>query len=189
MQTLFINEEIKYTGEQLSPHWIYRNYNIMGNAIIAFIGECEVNLNHMVDIEDVINNEPIYSKKMLNIIEENFNSTLVETVYKQRLLVTITKELIEKNNNKINIKRSGDDLYIGDKKLSVSIATKSITSTLIHFGLNIDASGAPVNAAELTKDAGIIDIKKFALELINKYKEETEDISLSACKVRGVFNE
>ena len=84
MQTLFINEEIKYTGEQLSPHWIYKNYNIMGNAIVAFIGECEVNLNHMVDIEDVINNEPIYSKKMLNIIEENFNSTLVETVYKQR---------------------------------------------------------------------------------------------------------
>lgn len=186
MQTLFIDKKIKYTGEQLAPHYIYKNYNLKGNAIIAFIGECEVNLNHMVDIEDVINNEPIYSKKMLNIIEENFNSSLVEMVYKQRLLVTITKELIEKKNDKIKIERNGDDLYIDNKKLSVSIATKSITSTLIHFGLNIDASGAPVNAAELIKDAGIKDIKEFAIELINKYKEETENINLAACKVRGV---
>ena len=73
METLFINEEIKYTGVQLAPHWIYKNYNIMGNAIVSFIGECEVKLDHMVDIEDVINNEPIYSIKMLSFIEENFN--------------------------------------------------------------------------------------------------------------------
>ena len=58
METLFTDKEIKYTGEQLSPHWIYKNFNIMGDAIVSFIGECEVNLNHMVDIEDVINNEP-----------------------------------------------------------------------------------------------------------------------------------
>ncbi len=187
MQTLVIDKEIKYTGEQLSPHWIYKNFNIMGNAIVAFIGECEVNLNHMVDIEDVINNEPIYSRKMLNIIEENFDSSLVETVFKQRLLVTITKELIEKNNPKVNIIRSGDDLYINGKKLSVSIATKSITSTLIHFGLNIISEGAAVKAADLTNDAHITDIKKFATELLQTYNNEVQDIRLAASKVRGVI--
>jgi len=187
MQTLFIDKEIKYTGEQLSPHWIYKNFNIMGDAIVSFIGECQVNLEHMVDIEDVVNNEPIYSKKMLNIIEENFNSSLVEMVYKQRLLVTITKELIEKNYPSVNIRRSGDDLYIDDKKLSVSIATKSITSTLIHFGLNIDAEGAPVNAADLLNDAGIKNVKQFAQDLLSLYKDETMDINLAASKVRGVM--
>lgn len=187
MNTLFIDKEIKYTGVQLAPHWIYKNFNIMGNAIVSFIGECEVKLDHMVDIEDVINNEPIYSKKMLSFIEENFNSSLEEMVYKQRLLVTITKELIEHKNPSIKVIRSGDDLYIDNKKLSVSIATKSITSTLIHFGLNIDAENAPVNAADLVKDAKITDIKQFAKELLDKYKEETEDISLAACKVRGVL--
>lgn len=186
MQTLFIDKEIKYTGEQLSPHWIYKTFNIMGNAIVAFIGECEVKLEHMVDIEDVINNEPIYSKKMLSIIEENFNSSLVEMVYKQRLLVTITKELIEKNYPTVNIRRSGDDLFINNKKLSVSIATKSITSTLIHFGLNIDANGAPVDAADLQKDIGITDIKQFALDILTAYKNETTDINFAASKVRGV---
>ena len=178
METLFIEKDIKYTGEQLSPHWIYKNFKIMGNAIVSFIGECEVNLNHMVDIEDVINNEPIYSSKMLSFIEENFSSTLVEAVYRQRLLVTITKELIF---------RSGDDLYINNKKLSVSIATKSITSTLIHFGININAEKAPVKAADLINDAGIKDIKKFSQELLKLYKEEVIDINKSACKVRGVI--
>ena len=161
METLYTDKEIKYTGIQLSPHWIYKNFNIIGNAVVAFIGECEVNLNHMVDIEDVINNEPIYSSKMLSFIEENFSSTLIEAVYRQRLLVTITKELIEKINPSVKIIRSGDDLYINKKKLSVSIATKSITSTLIHFGLNISAENAPVNAADLINDAGIKDISLF----------------------------
>lgn len=187
MQTLFIDKEIDYTGVQLSPHWIYKNFNIMGNAIVAFVGACNVPLEHMVDIEDVVNDEPIYSKKMLSIIEENFNSSLVEMVYKQRLLVTITKELIEKNYPSVNITRSGDDLFVNGKKLSVSIATKSITSTLIHFGLNIDAEGAPVNAADLTKDVGIVDIEKFALDLLYLYQEEVKDINLAASKVRGVI--
>ena len=187
MKTFFIDKEIKYTGAELAPHWIYKNFNIMGNAIVAFIGECEVNLNHMVDIEDVINQEPIYSRKMLNIIEENFNSSLVEMVYKQRLLVTITKELIEKEFPNVKIRRNGDDLFINDKKLSVSIATKSITSTLIHFGLNIEAEGAAVKASDLTNDAGIKDIKEFAVKLLNTYKDETQDIELAASKVRGVI--
>ena len=187
MKTLFIDKEIKYTGEQLSPHWIYKNFNIMGNAIVAFIGECEVKLDHMVDIEDVINNEPIYSKKMLNIIVEDFNSSLIEMVYKQRLLVTITKEIIEKDYPSVKIRRNGDDLFVNDKKLSVSIATKSITSTLIHFGLNIEAEGAPINASDLMSDVGVTDIKQFALEILSYYKEEVEDINLAASKVRGVI--
>ena len=187
MQTLFIEKEIKYIGEQLSPHWIYKNFNIMGNAIVSFVGECDVNLAHMVDIEDVINNEPIYSKLMLSFIEESFNSTLVEMVYKQRLLVTITKELIEKKYPQVKIRRSGDDLFVNDKKLSVSIATKSITSTLIHFGLNINAEGAPVNAADLSSDIGITDVKQFALEILETYKNEVNDINFAKSKVRGVI--
>ena len=187
MNTLFIDKEIKYVGTQLAPHWIYKNFNIMGNAIVAFIGECEVTLDHMVDVEDVINNEPIYSKKMLSFIEESFDSSLVEMVFKQRLLVTITKEIIEKRNSNVKIVRNGDDLYINNKKLSVSIATKSITSTLIHFGLNIESQGAPIAAADLVHDALIDDIKEFALEIMETYKEEISDIKFAASKVRGVI--
>jgi len=50
MKTLLINENIKYEGWQLAPHWIYKNFKIMGDAIVAFKGECEVKLTEMVDI-------------------------------------------------------------------------------------------------------------------------------------------
>ena len=94
MITKYIDEEIKYVGSQLSPHWIYKNYKLQGDVIVAFCGECEVKLTEMVDIEDVINNEPIYSKYMLSFITEQFNVNLIEGVFRQRLLMCIIKEEI-----------------------------------------------------------------------------------------------
>ena len=92
MKTLFIDKKIKYIGSQLAPHWIYKNFKIQGDAIVAFVGECEVKLTEMVDIEDVINNEPIYSKYMLSFITEQFNIELVEGVFRQRLLICIIRK-------------------------------------------------------------------------------------------------
>ena len=184
MHTKLIDKEIKYIGSQLAPHWIYKNFKLQGDAIVAFIGECEVALTEMVDIEDVINNEPIYSKSMLSFITEQFNVNLVEGVFRQRLLICIIKELLEERG--IFVVRNGDDLMINGKKLSVSIATKSTTSILIHTGLNILSEGAPVKASGLTSELGIVDIKEFALEVMKRYAEELEDINLASTKVRGV---
>lgn len=184
MKTKFIDEEIKYIGSQLAPHWIYKNFKIQGDAIVTFIGECEVKLTDMVDIEDVINNEPIYSKYMLSFISEQFNIGLVEGVLRQRLLINIIKELLEEKG--VYVVRNGDDLMIDGRKLSVSIATKSITSVLIHTGLNIISEGAPVKAAGLQSELGIKDIKEFAYTVMKRYADELEDINLAATKVRGV---
>ena len=184
MKTKFIDEEIKYIGSQLAPHWIYKNFKIQGDAIVAFQGECEVKLTEMVDIEDVINNEPIYSKYMLSFITEQFGISLSEGVFRQRLLMCIIKELLEGKG--IIVTRNGDDLIIDGRKLSVSIATKSITSVLIHTGLNILSEGAPILASGLTSELGIIDTKAFALEVMKRYAEELEDIQYACTKVRGV---
>ena len=184
MHTKLIEKEIKYIGSQLAPHWIYKNFKLQGDAIVAFIGECEVALTEMVDIEDVINNEPIYSKSMLSFITEQFNVNLVEGVFRQRLLICIIKELLEERG--IFVVRNGDDLMIDGRKLSVSIATKSTTSILIHTGLNILSEGAPIKASGLTSELGITDIKEFALEVMKRYSEELEDINLASTKVRGV---
>lgn len=187
MQTKFVEEEIKYTGSELSPHWIYKKLNLCGDAIVAFIGECEVKLSEMVDIEDVLNNEPIYSKKMLHFIVEHFNSSLTEAVLRQRLLVSIAKEVIESQRGDIKIKRDGDDLFFKDGKLSVSIASKSITSTLIHFGMNIFSEGTPVKASGLTTDMGLTNIKNIAQDIIERYNCENEEIIKAISKVRGVY--
>lgn len=180
MHTKFIESEIKYTGLELSPHWIYKKFHLQGDAIVAFCGECEVKLSEMVDIEDVINNEPIYSKNMLSFIAEHFNIGLIEGVFRQRLLITIIKETLEGQN--IKVIRNGDDLFVEGKKLSVSIATKSLTSVLIHVGINIDPTGAPVDAIGLDY-LKIRNIKDFASDIMIKYSQEIDDIILASTKV------
>jgi uncharacterized protein len=186
MHTKFIvtdtGQEIKYTGEELAPHWIYKNFHLQGDAVVVFCGECEVKLTEMVDIEDVINNEPIYSKNMLSFIVEHFNIGLVEGVIRQRLLICIIKEALEELG--INALRSGDDLFVDGKKLSVSIATKSLTSVLIHVGLNIDPTGAPVDAIGLDF-LKIRNIEEFANNVMLKYSQEIDDIILASTKVTG----
>lgn len=187
MKTKFIEEEIKYTGEELAPHWIYKNFHLQGDSIVAFVGECEVKLTEMVDIEDVINNEPIYSKSMLSFIVEQFNIGLVEGIIRQRLLICIIKETIEQftaHSTLFTLERSGDDIFVNGKKLSVSIATKSLTSVLIHVGINIDPSGAPVDAIGLDF-LKILDIKEFAQTIMVKYTQEINDIILASTKVTG----
>ena len=184
MKTLLTDKTIKYEGWQLAPHWIYKNFKIMGDAIVAFKGECEVKLSEMVDIEDVINDEPIYSKNMLSFITEQFNVDLVEGVFRQRLLICIIKEALE--NRGFIVKRSGDDLFVNGKKLTVSIATKSLTSILIHTGINIDSQGAPIEACGLQNDLNISDIDGLACEIMQKYAEEIDDIIYASTKVRGV---
>ncbi|MBQ2984553.1 MAG: DUF366 family protein [Candidatus Gastranaerophilales bacterium] len=183
MKTFFIEKEIKYIGSQLAPHWIYKNFNILGDAIVAFVGEVDVNLSEMVDIEDVINNEPIYSKKMLNFIIEQFNLPLEQMVCLQRLFVSIIKEVLEEYG--AVVKRDGDDLFFDNRKLSVSIATKSTTSCLIHTALNIIKEGAPIDASDIT-ELGIKDVQKLANEIMKKYADEIESIKNACYKVRGV---
>jgi len=187
MKSKFIEEQICYTGKELAPHWIYKNFHIQGDAVVSFIGECEVKLTEMVDIEDVISNSPIYSKKMLHFIVEHFNMPLVEGVLRQRLFVNIAKEAVEAELKKGEIKRDGDDLFFNKGKLSVSIAAKSMNSVLIHFAMNIDSLGTPVHTAGLETDMNITDCKKIAQKIMLNYCKECEEILNASCKVRGVY--
>lgn len=191
MKSLFIDKEIKYIGSQLAPHWIYKNFHVLGDAIVSFIGEVDVKITEMVDIEDVISNSPIYSKKMVNFIIEQFGISLSECVLRQRFLICIIiEELRIILKDKFQIRRSGDDIFVNingkDKKLSVSIATKSTTSGLIHTALNIDPEGAPIDACGLTTDLGITNVEEFAKNVMKRYIEEDTEILEATCKVRGV---
>ena len=184
MKCIFIDKEITYTGRELSPHWIYKNFNVKGSAIVSFIGPVRVDLSEMVDIEDVINDEPISSDKMLNFIIEDFEISLHHCVTRQRLFICIIKEVLEECG--AAVKRNGDDLFFNGKKLSVSIATKSITSTLIHTALNIVSDGAPIEVSSLN-EIGIFNVKEFAIKVMDKFASEISDMDFAKSKVRGVF--
>ena len=151
----------------------------------------DVKITEMVDIEDVITDSPIYSKKMVSFIIEQFGMSLSECVVRQRFLICIIIEELRKIlGDKYIIRRSGDDIFVNidgkDKKLSVSIATKSTTSALIHTGLNIDPEGAPIDACGLSTDLGITNVEEFAKNVMRRYIEEDTEILEATCKVRGV---
>ena len=134
----------------------------------------------MVDAEDFVVNAKIKSDKMLHFIIEIFNQNLTTAVCLQRLLVTMAQNLLLENGHQL--KRKGDDLYLGNKKLSISIASCSAVSSMIHLGLNIENKGTPVPTCAL-KDFSMDPIK-FSKELMKRFSAEYISILEATKKVR-----
>lgn len=179
-------KEIKYDGRQLSSLWAFRNFGLQGDSIVCFRGGCQVELTEMVDLADVRANAPIYSEDMLHFIIEHFDMDLEKAVVRQRLFIAIIKDCLNRQA-KVDLIRKGDDLYCGERKLSVSIATASPVSTLIHTGLNVSSRNTPVPTIGLL-DMGwhSEEILKLGQAIARAYQEETGGIRLARCKVRGV---
>lgn len=182
IKTQVIQDPVSYDGSQLQSHWIYRNYKLLGDAAVAFSGEVNVNLDKMVDLADVQVKEFIYSPLMLNFLIEHFNPDLELAIYRQRMFMVCIKEELEQYE--IDVNRLGDDLYVDRGKLSISIATATTVSTLIHVGLNIETQGTPVKTIGLN-ELGITDIVSFADKVMLRYKMELEQIYEARCKVKG----
>lgn len=177
-------ERMTYDGRQLRSLWAFRTFGLQGDSVVGFAGPCRVEVDSLVDVADALKHAPIYSRDMLHFIAEHFSLDLEKTVLRQRLLVVIIKELLEERVG-VRLVRRGDDLYYQGRKLSVSIATLSPVSTLIHAGLNIVSEEAPVPAAGL-QDLGLEDISGLAMAIMKAYAAETEGVYLARCKVRGV---
>jgi uncharacterized protein len=184
LKALLIEKELKYDGTQLSSHFAYRNFGLAGDSIVAFRGSVEVNLTEMVDIEDVINKEPIASDGMLSFIIEVFDQTLAGMVCLQRLFTAILQDELNSRLLQLAVSRSGDDLFFKGRKLSVSIATVSPLSAMIHMALNIKPTGAPVSISCL--DEMGIDWHDFAEKILAKLTEEYESMQFARVKVNWI---
>ena len=184
MVTKFIEERIDYTGEQLRSHWIYERFGIPGDAMVSFIGRCDVEFDEMVDLEDVLARSPIRSERMLHFIVEHFDVDLERAILRQRLLMAIILEILNRSVGSLLFRREGDDIFSDDAKLSVSIATCSPVSTLIHVGLNITTENTPVKTAGLV-DYGI-DPKTLARSIMKAYSDEIKGMTSARVKVRWV---
>ncbi len=184
MQRVVTDSHIEYTGHQLRSLWIYDTFGIAGDAIAAFAGPCNVPTDALVDNEDRRTGSTIRAALMLHLIIEHFDDELLLAIFRQRLLIAIIKDLLQQTSNLRDLVRHGDDIFCAGEKLTVSIATISPVSTLIHTGINIDPSGAPVAAAGL-QDSGI-DYLDFADRLTAAYIAEIDSAAHARVKVRGV---
>jgi len=185
----FIEDKIGYTGKELSSHWIYKNFNLQGNALVAFIGPAQVK-EHLVDMADRKNNKDIKSSLMLHFISEYFDLDLEKTILRQRIFISLLAQEINHVRKKLSnvasrVERRGDDLYVRDKKLSVAIATLTPVSCVFHVGLNIISSGTPVKAIGLRDFS--ISPKSLATRIFKLYAHELESITMARSKVKGVL--
>ncbi|NIT36596.1 MAG: DUF366 family protein [candidate division Zixibacteria bacterium] len=169
---------------ELYGHYAYKNFGISGDAIVAFIGPCEVRGEDLVDLADRQAGAEIVAARMLHFIVEHFGLALGEVIWRQRVLAAIVFEEVLRRAPAAALRREGDDVYVGDGKLTVSVATVSPTSALVHLGVNVDGSGAPVPVCDL-RTLGV-DAAEFALAVIERYAAEVESFVNALGKVRGV---
>lgn len=173
-----------YTGEQLQSNFAYKHFGVIGDSIVAFCGPCDVKADRMVDIEDRKAGSTIYSEHMLHFIVEHHDIDMERNVLRQIMLANIVKDTLNGILGRLAAHRKHTDLYDGDAKLSVSVATVSPLSSLIHFGVNISSVNTPVRTKGL-QDYGV-DHEQFARTVMQKYVADVDRLHLTRCKVKWV---
>ncbi len=183
MKTHWISKIETYDGTQLKPLRAYLNYGLLGDSILSFRGPCDISFEHMIDGEDLREEAKIEGSMMLHFIVELFDQTLVTGIFFQRMIADHVRALVEERTaQKFSLLRSGDDVYWGEKKFSISIATRSTNSVLIHFAVNISNAGTPVATCALA-DFGL-EPECFSFEVIERVTKEWISIREASWKVR-----
>jgi hypothetical protein len=190
-----VDEIFEYDGSQINPSWAFQEFGIYGSSIITWIGPVNITPDNLKDFADV--GLEIKSNYMVNSICEFFDqqpANMRVAYLRQRLLVMIFREILTEYG--IRTEREGDDIFVDGGKLSISIASISLSSSKIHFALNLEDKGTPDDV----KTIGLYDIKinnqqvfdeNNLLELItktvNRFIDELETIEndISKTKVLG----
>ena len=190
-----VDEIFEYDGSQINPSWAFQEFGIYGSSIVTWIGPVNITPDNLKDFADV--GLEIKSNHMVNFICEFFDQqppNMRIAYLRQRLLVMIFREILTEYG--VQTKREGDDIFVDNGKLSISIASVSLSSAKIHFALNLEDKGTPDDVETI----GLFDIRvndkqifnnDNLLELINKtvsrYIDELETIDndISKTKVLG----
>lgn len=186
-------KRITYDGTQLRSLYAFTEHDVQGDSVVAFRGPCQVRGENLVDVEDRKKGDEIYSEDMVHFIVELFDSDLPRTLALQRLFLCVIKDVIEELKPELFINRRGDDLYIEvemeegqeeNRKLTVSVATASPVSNLIHIGINVSSRNTPVPTLGL-EDLEI-PVDDFILKVMQGFINEMKGMESARCKVRGV---
>lgn len=190
-----VDEIFEYDGSQINPSWAFQEYGIYGSSVITWIGPVNITPNNLKDFADV--GLEIKSNYMVNFICEFFDQqppNMRVAYLRQRLLVMIFRETLAEYG--VETKREGDDIFVDDRKLSISIASVSLSSSKIHFAFNLEDKGTPddvetiglydieINNQQIFNEDNLVDLIN---EVVDRFIKELETIEndISKTKVLG----
>jgi len=192
-----IIKDIKlYDGKLLHSRFAYKFFKDktlpIGN-IIAFRAPMKVEVEGMIDSEDVMNNDYIYSDDAINFLWEIPYLDSFGAVAWQRLFNTQIANILSNKFIKAPIEVDGDDLIVHKEhtqggitqqkgKCSVSITYSKNGIAMGHTGININAGKkAPAFAysTQLTEEQATL----FMQEVINLFYVLNDDIFIATSKV------
>ena len=181
MKTHVADERIDYDGTQIRSLWAYRTFGVQGDSVVTFQGGCEIPFDHMVDLEDVRSKSRIASPSMLHFIVEHFDMDLEKAVLRQRILAGLVHVALGGE-----VRRDGDDLFLGPGKLSISIATLTPVSSKVHFGINIEQATDVGVETRALRDLGV-DPGDLGRRIVSEYAAEMAGVLDARTRVRGAL--
>ncbi len=186
---MILKEQKKYDGSDIHQRFAYnflRKKVHPNGDVIIFRGPMDVTTN-LIDQEDLLNKDYIWSDDAVNIIWEIPNLCPFGAVAFQRLFNTQIASLLSAYC-KETVTVDGDDIMIGNSKIeelmkaSVSITVSKNNVALGHTGINIKAGAkAPSFAysSNLTNDQ----VEKFMRDIEQMFYANVNDIFIATTKV------
>jgi len=185
-----VEDIFEYDGSQINPSWAFQEFGIYGSSIVTWIGPVNITPDNLKDFADV--GLEIKSNNMVNFICEFFDQqpTNMRIAYlRQRLLVMIFREILTERGVKTT--REGDDIFVDGRKLSISIASVSLSSAKIHFALNLEDKGTPGDVETIGLydiDGGNVfnenNLKDLIFDVVNRFIDEIETIENDISKTK-----
>ena len=192
-----IVEDIKmYDGSLLHHRFAYsffRNKVLPIGNIIAYRAPMKVETDGMIDQEDVLNNEFIYSDDAINFLWEIPGIDTLGAIAYQRLFNTNMANILSTKYLKKPIEVDGDDLIVHAEheqhgiiqpkgKCSVSITHVKDGAALGHTGINIKAGR---DAPSFAYSTGLSDelARNFMNDIVQMFYEMNDDMFVATTKI------
>jgi hypothetical protein len=184
-----------YDGSIIHNRFAYKFFrdktHPVGN-IITFVSPTIVEADNMIDLEDVITKDFIYSDSMVNFCFELPTTNLWGGVAFQRLynsiigniLADIIKEQIEVDGDDIFVRKefTNKGIVITRGKSSVSIVTEKNGAILGHTGINVKA-GEKAPAFAYSTNMSPLEVEEFQKKCIEAFYQTAHSIFIATTKV------
>ena len=193
---MIINDISLYDGNIIHDRFAYkffRNKTLPIGNILAFRAPMTVEADGMIDLEDTLKNDYIYSEDAINFVWEIPGLDAFGAVAWQRLFNTQIANILSTQYLKAPIEVDGDDLLVHKEfeqhgiiqpkgKCSVSITYAKNGAALGHTAINVTA-GRKAPAFAYSTNLSDEDCDKFMKEVIDVFYHMNDDMFIATTKI------